>query len=114
MPTRRHPRVSKKHCTFESLAPLSPTLKTAFWEIDGRLRVLNAVTVVYLGKGLVRYHDRGGRFVEAKIGQESIQWRYSRSGEWKAGGQLGTVEMLATSDPDKIFDLLRQAHVDVG
>ena len=114
MPKARHPTVSKQQHTSERLLPLPPSLRAAFWEIDGRLRGLDAVKVVYGGKNFVRYRVPRGRFAEAKICPKSIQWRYCQSGGWKDGGQSGSVEMLAACDLDKIFDLLRQAYVDAG
>jgi hypothetical protein len=110
MPTSRHPTVSKKNSIHEKLWHLPPALQTAFWTIDGRLHTLDAVTVMYGGKNLVRYRVPQRGFADAKIGPQSIQWCYSQCGNRKNGLPWIKVEMCTASDAARIFAMLRQAH----
>jgi hypothetical protein len=113
MPLSRHPVVSKKGYIFERLRFLPLELQEAFWTMDGRLRDLKGVTVVYGGKNFVRYRGPLGRFAEAKIWPTSIQWNYLQSGQWK-DGRLDSELMVVARDANKIINRLRQAHVVVA
>ena len=110
MPSSRHPTVSKKSSTYRRLAPLPRDLQAAFWAVDGRLCRLEGVSVRYGGKNFVRYRVPRGQFAEAKIGPESIEWRFGQPGRWRER----SVKMLARSDAEKVFRELRRAHRDAG
>jgi hypothetical protein len=107
MPKCGHPSVCKKSSTIKAVARLPTQLQKAFWQIDGRLCELDAVTVVRY-KNVVNYWVPRGLFANAKIGSECIQWHYVERGVWK------DKEMFAARDTKKIFQRLCQAHVEAG
>jgi len=110
MPSLLHPRVTKRFGSVKSIGRLPRALQTAFYTIDERLRRLAGVTVVYGGRPFARYRVPRSPFAEATVGPHSIQWSFAETKTW-APHQLGRVEMLAASDADKIFSLLRGAYV---
>jgi hypothetical protein len=113
-PSSRHPKVSKKHAVFERLAPLPQVLQAAFWAVDGRLRGLEGVRVLYGGKNFVRYRVPRGQFAEARIGAKSIEWRSGQPGLWREPGEIGSVEMLTAADAERVFRQLQRTYRRAG
>ena len=111
-PKDRHPKVSKKSATHRRLAPFSDDVRTAFWEIDQALRDLREVDVTYGGKNFVRYRGPRGRFAEAVVRGDSIEWfAGARS---STHGPIDSVRMFRVSDKEIVMRRLRRSYEEAG
>lgn len=109
-PKDRHPKVSKKSAIHRRLEPFSDGVRAAFWEIDQALRNLGEVEVVYGGKNFVRYRGPRGRFAEAVVGDDSIEWYVG--GARRSGDDV--VRMFRASDKEGVMRQLRRAYEEAG
>lgn len=103
----RHPKVVKTRATHRRLARFTEDVRRAFWEIDEALRQFGQVEVTYGGKNFVRYRGPRGRFAEAVIGDDSIEWF---AGARRSDNRTELVRMTRASDRKAVIDRLRRAY----
>ena len=109
LPTRPHPRVSKKDDTLRRLAPLDGAVAASFHDIHGELNGLTGVEVNY-NKNLVWYRTARGVFATAAICpgrpvRHVVEWR-------PRGGRVVTLRVPA--DAPEVMKALRKAHKQKG